>query len=39
MIIELGKVTTATKGGGQTYREASGIHCLITKTENPAEAC
>jgi len=39
MIIELGKMTTLTKGGGQIYREASGIHCLITKTDNFAQAC
>jgi hypothetical protein len=39
MIIELGKMTTLTRGGGMIYREHSGIHCLITKTDNPAEAC
>jgi hypothetical protein len=39
MLIELGKMTTLTKGGGQIYREASGIYCLITKTNNPAEGC
>ncbi len=39
MIIELGKMSTLTKGGGQTYREASGVHCLISKTENLAQAC
>ena len=39
MIIELGKMTTLTRGGGMIYREASGVHCLISKTDNPAEAC
>lgn len=39
MIIVLGKMSTLTKGGGQILREASGVHCLISKTDNPAEAC
>ena len=39
MIIELGKMTTLTQGGGQIYREMSGSFCLITKTNNPAEEC
>jgi hypothetical protein len=33
MIIELGKITLLTHGGGMTYREASGNQCLITRTE------
>jgi hypothetical protein len=39
MIIELGKITLQTHGGGMTYREDSGNHCLITRTEYIDEAC
>jgi hypothetical protein len=39
MIIELGKVTLQTRGGGITFREAFGNSCLITRVEFPEESC
>jgi hypothetical protein len=39
IIIELGKITLETRGGGINLREASGNHCLITHTDFPDQAC
>ena len=39
MIIELGKVTLQTRGGGMLFREAFGSSCLITRVDFPEESC
>jgi hypothetical protein len=39
MIIELGKITLQTHGGGITFRESSGNQCFITRTEFIQESC
>jgi hypothetical protein len=39
MIIELGKVTLQTRGGGISFREAFGNQCLITRVDLPNESC
>jgi hypothetical protein len=39
MIIELGKVTLQTRGGGIIFREAFGNSCLITRVDLANESC
>jgi hypothetical protein len=39
MIIELGKITLQTRGGGMTFREAYQNQCLITKVDLLNESC
>ena len=39
MIIELGKVTLQTRGGGMLFREAFGNSCLITRVDLVNESC
>jgi hypothetical protein len=39
MIIELGKVTLQTRGGGMLFREAWGNSCLITKVDFTSDSC
>ena len=39
MIIELGKVTLQTRGGGISFREAFGNQCLITRVDLASESC
>lgn len=39
MIIELGKISVRTQGGGMTFREAFGNECYITRTEYIQQGC
>jgi hypothetical protein len=39
MIIELGKVTLRTRGGGMNFREAFGNQCFITRVDILSESC
>ena len=39
MIIELGKVTLQTRGGGMLFREAFGNSCLITRVDLVNKSC
>jgi len=39
MIIELGKITLQTRGGGNSFREASGNQCFITMVNLISESC
>ena len=39
MIIELGRITVQTQGGGMTYREEIGNECYITRTEYIQQGC
>jgi len=39
MIIELGKITLRTCGGGMTFREASANTCLLLRVDFLQDAC
>jgi len=39
MIIELGKITLHTRGGGNSFREAVGNMCFITRVDLLSESC
>jgi hypothetical protein len=39
MIIELGKVTRQTRGGGISFREAYQNMCFITRVDLLSESC